>query len=381
MRIALSSIFLFAYVSVALGQTNLDYQPLFYRISTAEFIQLQEGKEIDSSYLHTPVDISIKKLDYDHYGYFIEAHPDKEDLRLTVIAQPSVSIIPLHNQRDFALRVVDSMGIALKTANVYWNKKRIPYHSKTKSYRLKKWSKRTGQLKVLAQDEVVYYNITQKPDWYHPNKTFGYHLKAPARWVKNGYWKTRNWAGSGGFWAPYDREYKGYIAFNQPKYRPNDTLKIKAFLANKRGKPLKKALELNISGGKGRFKQMVTPTTLGNYTSNIVLHDSLNFDLDRNCRVWFYDERINSIREVKSHHFYLEDYQLDEVVYDLKTDEKTYEYGEKISIQAMGKYQTGQFIADGSVRLVVQTDYATQYLSSYDFFDQEVLVKDTVWTT
>jgi hypothetical protein len=38
-------------------------------------------------------------------------------------------------------------------------------------------------------------------------------------------------------------KYKGYLVFNKPKYLPSDTLKCKAFITNKNGKPINKELK------------------------------------------------------------------------------------------------------------------------------------------
>ena len=81
MRIVLLLLCLFTYMTKVSGQKKQNYQPLFYQISAKEYSQLQEGQKLDTSYLRTQLDTSIKKLDYDDYGYFIKVFPKQEARR------------------------------------------------------------------------------------------------------------------------------------------------------------------------------------------------------------------------------------------------------------------------------------------------------------
>jgi hypothetical protein len=41
------------------------------------------------------------------------------------------------------------------------------------------------------------------------------------------------------YYNKFSEKHKGYLVFNKPKYMPGDTVKFKAFIINKKGKPIK----------------------------------------------------------------------------------------------------------------------------------------------
>lgn len=367
-------------------------QDLVYQITPKEYSQLEKGEQITEKYLHTLVDSISREnsaLVVEQLGYFIKAYPQEEALELEVIANHSITIVLLNNQKDFSLRVIDSTGQEVENATLFWENRRIPYHLKTKSYRLKNWTKKAGKIEVWVGEEVAFFDITDETHRYYvyenPRIPFKQRLAAPfrgiARWSKRVWWETKNWVEDGGFWDPYhEQTYKGYLVFNQPKFRPNDTLKIKGYFTNKKGKPLNRPLQLQLlENYSSKYSTTIKPTRKGVYMAEIALHDSLNLTLDKTYSVSFYDSKKHS--RVKAHSFRLEDYQLDEVNYSLSSNKKTYERGEKIMIKAEGKFKTGQYIPDGLVRLVVHTNIFEKKLSKDHFYAEIVAIKDTLWQT
>jgi len=79
----------------------------------------------------------------------------------------------------------------------------------------------------------------------------------------------------------------GYVAFNQPKYQQDDTVKTKAFLVKENGKPWKKKVKFNVyefSDGKQlAYSQILTPVTEGAFVHEFPIQDT--FDIDQSYRV------------------------------------------------------------------------------------------------
>ncbi len=367
------------------SQQNNPYQTLVYQITTDEYIALEKGTTLNESYLHTLVDSTFKKeLPALGLGYYIKAYPQQEQLQLEVIANTSISLISRSNKRDLMLEVIDSMGIPISNASVFLKNKAIPFDKKTNSYRLKKWKEKVAPIMVKANGEVIFYHIKKNRYRYDGySKTFAYRIKAPARLAKRIWWRLKDGFAYGEWFPNRSRTYKGYLALSQPKYRPNDTLKIKGYFTNKRGKPLNRPLEFQLNNnGKNRLTKIVSPVEKGVYILNIPLHDSLNLTLDKTGNIYVYDNRKWEDHQVKSHRFQYEDYQLDEVTYSLTSNKKVYEYGEKVSLKAAGRFKTGQFIPDGTLRLTLRTKYTPQKnIPNHRFFDKQVIVKNLLWET
>ena len=376
---------LFLSTTLLYSQTNNPYQTLIYQITTDEYIELEKGAILKESYLHTLVDSTFKnELPSLGLGYYIKAYPQQEQLQLQVIANTSISAILRMSKRDLMLEVIDSMGIPISNAFLFLKDKAIPFDKKTNSYRLKKWKEKVAPIMVKAKGEVVFY-YTSKNGYRHDGytKLFAYRLKAPLRLTKRIWWRLKD-GFAYGEWFPYrNRKYKGYLALSQPKYRPNDTLKIKGYFTNKRGKPLNRPLEFRLNNnGKNRLTKMVLPIEKGVYILNIPLHDSLNLTVDKPGNIYVYDYRKFDDYQVKFHRFQYEDYQLDEVTYSLTANKKVYEYGEKVVLKATGKFKTGQFIPDGILRLTLRTKYTPhKNIPNHRFFDKQVIVKNVLWET
>ena len=379
-------IFLYCFgLTTLFAQTKHASQKLIYQITTDEYIELEKGAVLTENYLHTLVDSTYNQLSpFLRYGYYIKVYPQQEQLQMDVIAKTSISAILRMNKRDLMLVALDSMGRTITDATVFFKNKRIPFDKKTKTYRLKKWKEKEGRIMIKTKDEAIFYEVTKEGYRYDSyDKSFIYRLKSPIRLAKRIGWRVKEII-KYGEWFPYrTKEYKGYIALNQPKYRPNDTLKIKGFFTNKRGNPLKRPLNFVInSNGQQKLSKLVSPIEKGVYLLELPLVDTLNFTLDRPGNIFVYDERKWDSHQVKSHRFDYEAYQLDEVNYSLSTNQKTYEYGEKVIIKAMGKFKTGVYIPDGTIRLKLLTKYAqhNRVIPSI-FWDKKVTIKKVLWET
>ncbi len=109
---------------------------------------------------------------------------------------------------------------------------------------------------------------------------------------------------------PY-RRFGGYMAFNKPIYRPADTVKVKALIVNKKGKPIRrKRLQL-------QFKPVqMQPVIIknerasrGSFVAEFVLGDSLKLDRSHVLNFQNRSGKYNLL----SRSFSIDDYELDKV--------------------------------------------------------------------
>jgi len=360
---------------------------LVYRLSNEAY----EQKIRSDTFKLTPADCQFlvgndDTLNNLEPGYYIYASANQEDLQLSLIDYTTLSTIVLNNERDFAIQVLDTAG-QLLNANVWLNNKSIKYDAATKSYRLPK-HKKGGLLKVAAQGQVVFYEVEEE-NIYRYNRhfqqtRFGYYVMTPVRWSKNIYRYFRegfqydnwhiNWKRLNPI-KPKPKLLKGYIALNKPIYRHDNTLQLKAYVADNKGKYWKKKLKLSIQedGGYGNFVIDTTVLTNenGSIIFNLLLTDSLQ--LDKNYYITIKDA-TSKYNNGLSHTFKLEDYQLDEVDYTFSSTQPAYQKGEKIILTAEGKDKNGFTIPDGEVKIVALRGN----LKSTDV--AELRIPDTMWT-
>ncbi len=393
MRILLLIIFFFGKMGFGVSQNTAAKSPItaIYKISDDEAEALFQSPhlEMEDKYFHTLVDTfstirSFKNETLNGHYLFVKAVNDELEVLLESFL--TISAVPLSNRRDLTIQVIDSLGKVIENAEVFFGKKKLKYDKSIQAFRKKKTNK-GGFLKVKANGETVFYQVNDrdkisvfKKRYYRFRSTkIGWLMTTPLRWGGKVWYFFKNGI-QGGWWnwsifrrRKKDKSHRGYIVLNQPKYQPGDTVKVKAYLTNHKGKPLTRDLQLKFYQSYNRpFSTVsISPNSKGNYVYEFVLGDSLT--LDQRYGLDFFYKKNKKTKRVMSHYFYYEDYQLDEVEYTFKATKEEYGSDEKIILLAEGKDKNGWTIPDGQIELIATIGYISQY------YEQEVIVPDTLW--
>jgi len=194
---------------------------------------------------------------------------------------------------------------------------------------------------------------------------------------RNFYWRIPNYFNNLIDKFDYDNRYQGYLVFNKPKYKPGDTVKYKAFIVNKKGKPLNKELSTvltnqHYSGNFYKTINTVKPYNKGAYTSEFILNDSLNLKLDKSYRVNL-NKKNNKYKTAISGTFKYEDYELKSNTLKLETDKKIQYKGDDITISIKGSDENNLNLQDARYDLILKHTYVK------DFFNDYVFVPDTLF--
>ncbi|MEM7037094.1 MAG: hypothetical protein AAF570_08965, partial [Bacteroidota bacterium] len=172
----------------------------------------------------------------------------------------------------------------------------------------------------------------------------------------------------------FEQEDKGYVALSQPKYRVGDTLRVKAFLTNKHGRPLKREMHLRVSKGylwgKTMMNMAVRPSSPGVYTFQTVLSDSLQLDTRYYVHVFRKPRGASSGPYAR---FRLEDYLNAESSFAIRAETGTFGPERTIVLQVEATDAVGLPLQDASAQLCLTT-------SSVEAFPPEVRhIPDTLW--
>lgn len=186
----------------------------------------------------------------------------------------------------------------------------------------------------------------------------------------------------------------GYMVINQPKFKPEDTLKMKSFLVNRKGKPLRKTLILELTkqergGQKVIFTKKIKPLTRGAYTHEFMIPDS--FDLDKNYTIRLRQNKYKrkKIRKgrrwkktkekalvgkiYKSASFRVEEYELKKIKYTWEDRKTEYYRGNQIWLYAKAVDANNLPVPDAKVHLTLSI---RQVRNTYDSL---VKLHDTVF--
>lgn len=211
-------------------------------------------------------------------------------------------------------------------------------------------------------------------------------MTTPIRWIENTYHYFRRGIGRSN-WRWYNHplqflrgkvpHFRGYVALSQPRYRPGDTLELKAYLTNRKAKPWNRAVSLRIaaySSFHGRqialADTLLESTAAGHFNYAQVLSDSLPLDLQYQIT---FDHPRKDRFETLNHRFLLEDYELDEAEFYLTMEQNVFHRGESIRFKVEGKDQNDQFVADAQVQLLLLVD------AIKGIYRDSLSIPDTLW--
>jgi hypothetical protein len=134
----------------------------------------------------------------------------------------------------------------------------------------------------------------------------------------------------------------GYLALSQPRYRPGDSLHLKAYLVSKKGNPLTDSLDLYCSASRdGKPLARLAPRRPGLYLFSMQLKDSLNWRLDQRHSLSLHDINDRKNSPCQPNYFQYEDYELDQFTFELETDQTDYQAGQDVNIFAAAKDGSG----------------------------------------
>ncbi|MCB9334914.1 MAG: carboxypeptidase regulatory-like domain-containing protein [Flavobacteriales bacterium] len=351
-------------------------------------LENSEVKELLSKYhYHIPEHFFTNKIDsfYNDSGYYYRpklptghyflTKAEGNQLITELFSINSIDVKLIDNKRDLNLFVHKKGSTeALKNAKVTINNKAIYFNDKTNTYNLPKSNKK-GLLVIEFDGETAFYELIREVNNFRLKRIgkkifYSYplrYLHYPFRFL---YYKIRN---GRFFYKRYYSNHKGYIAFNKPKYLPNDTLKWKAFITNKKGKPINKEIVVNLK--RDYPEQLIktetlSPVSKGAYTSQTVLGDSLKINTSYTIEIIHPKTKKILLRN----EFYLEDYQLDETTYKVRSEKEHYNENEPVSIYLKGEDVNGFNILDGRVALTISTK------NILSFNKDRVFVPNTLWT-
>ena len=145
----------------------------------------------------------------------------------------------------------------------------------------------------------------------------------------------------------------GYLVFNQPKFKPLDTVKFKAYLVDSKWKRYRKPLDVYLqynvrNESHSQLIQALKASSPGAYVGEFVVSDTLP------TSVHFKLVLKSQKKKLISNQFLMEDYLLDEIgTYSLNVDKQAYFRKDFINISAVAKDANGLYVMDGTATLLL----------------------------
>jgi len=387
------------------------YLTYIYKLTDTEARKVYKNNYsmTDASVLHTLVDSFPTDQQYDRIlpkGHYLKtfAKENKQEFLITTIQDFDVFIF--NNNTDLCIQVYDFKGNRIDEASVKVREKKLRFNQETQSY-IDKKSNQKGLLQVTYNGFTCYYHLSRRyNNSFIKRGTRKLLYSVPVRYV----WKPIKFVTflpidgvksivkfrsygtirrTGRIFvnayekvaclfddyycedSRFEEKLTGYIVFNKPKYLPGDTVKLKAFLVTKKGKPVHKKVSLILQNGRKETEIVqLNPYRKGGYSYAFILHDSLQLKLDKHYSVHL---QLNDKKRFITGSFRYEDYELSKNNLELRVDQTTHYRNKDFSLFVNGKDENELIILDARIEVVLTPSEINKY------FAPKVFIPDTLF--
>jgi TonB-dependent SusC/RagA subfamily outer membrane receptor len=385
------------------GSRQTSVYTYIYRLSNAETETLfrSDMTKLKEEHLHTLVDSFITQKEEDpalrpgNY-LFVQAIENRLTGELKTIDDLQCKI--LENNRDLLIALHNKQGQLVSDAQVFSGNRKVPYNSAIQAFCLPK-KKRASLVKVYYQGTVhlVPLIVPERHFWRTLSYSFPLrYVVQPIRRLVKGYHRNRN---QGRFFyntTAHEKKYRGFMAFNKPKYKPGDTVKLKAWIITQQGNPVNRPLLLRLSDRNfdtDTILATIKPYRAGGYEYSFVATDSLDLDLDeeylltleeQSSRKYDLDEYDGDLDEdeyamkrkvLMRGKFYAEEYELNTATFTARSDKQEHNRNNPVAVYCKATDENEMAIMDGRVELLV----TPRSWSNKSFYASHVFLPDTLW--
>jgi|GEM_PF-619182 len=310
-------------------------------------------------------------------GNYVLARVRGSYLQVEVLNISDLKLITINNRRQVQLDVRSKTGQPVEQVRMFVDNKEIKADASSGTFWWKNHKLEEAAIKVYTATDTLYSAIELNDDD---------EVKPVSQQIRQNYHSTKIYKILS--WVPrqfkrlFDHEKsrrnkpvtRGYMVFNQPKYKMGDTVKFKAYLLGKKSKPSRKSLDvyLNYYQQQRNVEQLITrlkPATAGAYFSEFVLRDTLPSGTRYNLILKNSDGDI-----LMKGDFRLEDYVLDEInSTSFRSDKETYYPADTLRFFASAKDANGLNVLDANVELLLGTS------DIHETNQDTVFVRDTLY--
>lgn len=405
---------IFSQAQNLLGSRQSSYYTYIFKISDKEAKEIYSSRkvQINDNYFHTVIDSFPTFNEFDGKlkpGHYLKAYSDKNIQKIEITTVQNFDIFLLSNYQDLVIQIYDLNGKIVNDAQVKVKNRSLKFNSELKAYFHRKSNKR-GLLEVTHNGTTAFYYL----DRNYNNSVFRRNSRkvlygTPLRYVwtpieftaklpvdavksisdgwsqgtirraENFFVRTYRKVACifdndnyycGNYYRRTHNNNKGYLVFNKPKFKPNDTVKFKSFIVNKRGKPIDDLLTVYLQGNREKIKiAELIPYDKGGYEYSFFIHDSLKLRLDTQYSISLEDSKENLIM---SGQFRYEDYELAKNELHLRIPQKEHYNNKPFEIYIRGTDENELVLQDARVVVLKRLKTPLKY------FDDNLFIPDTL---
>ncbi len=352
------------------------WQTLVYRISAVEALQFEKWDSI-------PVSRWSEVSPFDTYdtdswfedslpiGSYVFVSAFAHYLKASLYNQSSLVVLAINNKQSLQLDVRNKLGEVVNASSIVVGEHGAVFNSFSKTFWVKQRNFDEARIVVCSpgdtlitflekQDELDYPVSRQKKINYRNTRVYKIISFVPS--------KFRSKPPSLSIGA------RGFMVFSQPKYKPLDTVKFKAYVMNKRWKQYSGKIDLFLEySSKGEFNSQriaaINPVSPGAYVYSFNIADSIPADIT--ASIVF---KNKAGKKILHENFKIEDYVLDEIgTQEFRSEKEIYFSNDSLRFYASAKDANGLFVMDATARLIITAD------KIHRFYKDTLFVADTLY--
>ena len=384
------TLFLLAFPLFIYAQQNLkdirkkSYETFVYKIAadSAEKYILKDSIPIDLYLNQPPYKIFARdSVNEDELspGQYLLLNVNDNDIIADIIGVSNVYAYPVNNQHQVQLSLRNKEGASITNAEVFADGKAAEYNDQSETFIVKQKNPDEAFVKIYTPGDTTFLLLSGE---YENDKTALHQRLSNFKYTRTGavvLWLPQKIKSV--FKSKRYRSYvsnytgaKGYMVFNQPKYKLTDTVKFKAYIVDKKQKRYRKDAEVFLEYYKNgrsqsQFLSVLQPTSPGSFVYAFPLSDTLSNDI-----------KYNLILKTKKHKqlvrgsFSTEDYVLDEVAkYNFRSSKEEYYQQDSLVFFATANDANGLSLLDARAKLVLTRG------SVHSFNKDTLYVPDTLY--
>lgn len=361
------------------------YYTYLYKLEPADVLKFYTfpGKDPDEKILHSPVDSFKTDSRWRNtlpVGNYLKVVAFKNKLEYTLIENRSAYLKLMNNNYDLRFILTDKQGSLINNATVQFNNKTVAYDATSGLY-IANQSKKDTILQVDYARVSNYFSVKQQQPYRY--NSYGRH---------NNWFKRKWYAVKRIFHKPYGYgaqpstyNYMGYLVFNKAIYKPNDTVKFKAFILGRKSKAPIDAPQLLVrlkdrGEDDGKIIGKVNNYRKGAYEYSFVLNDSLKLSLDDDYTISLEDPSslkydldkydgnddrafLAKRKVYLTGDFRYEEYELKSIKFSTRIDKTEHSPGNPLALYLKAVDENNLPVADGRVTVTLLSRGTNRFLS------------------
>jgi alpha-2-macroglobulin len=311
-------------------------------------------------------------------GHYLLISVDDNMIKTTIEVNTDLVVYNINNEKFIQLATRDKHGNTVSNPKGWINKKPLTYIKSSGTFKVPYSPKEDAIIKICTEKDTVFLNLEVDNDAYESTAKQRWKIFKRTTLGKvivflpqklSAVFKKQRYRYKG---RPVG---KGFIVFNQPKYKLGDTVKLKGYIINKRNRRHSKNTKLYLeyySRGKQltQFLAPVPSDTKGTYLYEFILRDTLDNDIRYTTS--FYDKKE---RKLISNWFKVEDYVPDEISsYSVRSAKENYYINDSLVFFGSAKDANGLNLLDANARLVLLAGKV------HSWNKDSVVIADTLFT-